>query len=623
MTLGLDADAGGILRRLLTYVRPYRYVIVPAAVAVICYALITAAMPLLLEDFFEQLRERAEAELLDTESFLGALRLPLAIVVLFALRGTMDFLTVYGLSYVGRSAIRDLRTDLFRRYLYLPATFYDRNATGDLISRLTFNTEQVAEALSSAVVVLARDVLLVVFMIAVMLYFSVELTLILAVVGPLLAILLGAMSRAFRRYSTRIQTSMGDVTRIAGQALSGQRVVKIFSGQEYETRRFDEINRRNFKLHLRLVATRAFGDALTQLIVVIGVAVIFFLVLSGWIEPSAEAADAAIFDSPELLGFITALAILLTALKRLIGTNVALQRGIAAAASLFAILDEAAEPADERAAEAAGAGGAAGRAAAGGAAAAAGTAEAMRVRGEIEFDGVGFRYAEGHESVLGDLSFHVEPGQTLAIVGQSGSGKSTLVGLLPRFYDVTSGTIRLDGRDIRDYPLAALRRQFGFVSQDVVLFDDTIAGNIAYGSLATASREEIEAAAAMAHVSDFAAELPKGLDTPVGERGALLSGGQRQRIAIARAILKDAPVLILDEATSALDSESERQVQSALATLLEGRTALVIAHRLSTVERADRIIVMRDGRIAESGTHAELLAAGGVYASLYRLQFAE
>ena len=626
MTFGLNTEATAVLRRLLGYVRPYRAVVVPAALAIFLYALVTGLVPFFVEGVFDEFRQRALDQAAAAQNWREAIELPLIAVAIFALRGITNFLTISGLAWVGRSAIRDLRADLFRRYLFLPAAWYDRHASGDLISRLTFNTEQVAEALSNAIVILVRDTLLIVVMIGVMWHFSLELTLILAIVGPVVALLLGAMSRAFRRYSTRIQGSMGDVTRIASQALQGQRVVKIFSGQEYEAGRFQEINARNFRLNFRLVATRAFGDGLTQFIVILGVAVIGFFVFSGWLDQDIE--------SPQFTGFITAVGILLTSLKRLVGTNAALQRGIAAADSLFEILDAPVEPgATDRATDLTADGaadGATDRAAAGATAATtdgaaattAGGPAGPRVAGAIEFEAVGFRYGAAQDRALESVSFRIEPGQTLAIVGQSGSGKTTLVNLLPRFYEIGSGAIRLDGRDIRDYPLDLLRRQFSYVGQEIVLFDDTIAGNIAYGALAGAARADIERAAEAAHVSQFAAALPLGLDTPVGEAGSLLSGGQRQRIAIARAILKDAPVLILDEATSALDTESERQVQAALGALMRGRTALIIAHRLSTVEQADRIVVMRAGRVVESGTHRELLAAGGDYASLHRLQFA-
>jgi len=577
-------------RRLLRYVRPYRWIIVPAVTATAIYAAVSGAVPFFMEEVFSDLRSAALDAVGAPESRVNPLRIPLLIAAAFAVRGTMDFLTVYGLSWVGRSAVRDLRAELFGRYLRLPAAFHDRHPTGELISKLTFDTEQVATAISGAVVVIVRDSLLVLVMVTIMLTYNAELTLILAVVGPAVGLLIGAMSRAFRRYSRRIQSSMGDVTRAAGQALSGHRVIKIFAGQEREQQRFDEINGRNFRFNLRLVATRALGDSLTAYVVILGIAGIIFLVFSGWLSQD--------LDSPEFMGFITAVGILLPALKRLVNTNAELQRGIAAAQGLFAVIDEPAE-------------------------ASVGAARLGRATGEIEYRHVSFRYTADAADVLDDVSLRIGAGSTTAFVGRSGSGKSTLVGLLPRFYDVTDGQILLDGHDIMDYRLDDLRRQISFVNQDVVLFDDTIAGNIAYGALADCSREAVERAAEAAYVTEFANDSPLGLDTPVGEKGVLLSGGQRQRIAIARALLKDAPILILDEATSALDTESERSVQAALAHLMQGRTTLVIAHRLSTVERADQIVVMKEGRIAEVGTHSGLLARAGDYAMLYRLQFAD
>jgi subfamily B ATP-binding cassette protein MsbA len=364
--------------------------------------------------------------------------------------------------------------------------------------------------------------------------------------------------------------------------------VKIFAGQAQETAQFEDLNQRNFRLNVRLVGARAAGESLTQFTVAIGVAAVIFV--ASWVLQDLSA--------PMFIGFITAMGILLAPLKRLININAVWQRGVAAAGSLFETLDQPLE-ADT------------------------GSRTIDRARGDVEYRGVSFSYGTGTGPVLKNVDLVAPAGKRIALVGQSGSGKSTLVSLLPRFYDVERGSILLDGVDIREYRLADLRRQISLVSQDIVLFDDSIANNIAYGALADRPREEIERAASAAYVTEFAAQLPQGLDTPVGERGSLLSGGQRQRIAIARALLKDAPVLVLDEATSSLDSESERRIQDALGRLMQGRTTLIIAHRLSTVESADLIVVMREGEIVESGTHAALLAAGGYYSTLHRMQFAQ
>jgi subfamily B ATP-binding cassette protein MsbA len=425
-------------------------------------------------------------------------------------------------------------------------------------------------------------------LIGAMIYFSPILTALVAVTVPVIGILVGIMSRAFRRYSTRIQASMGDATRVTEEALAGQLIVKVFDGQEYERGQFDVINRRNYKSNLKLVATRAAGDALTQYTLAIGLAAIV------WVAFSEQL--AADLDAPVFMGFLVAMGLLMAPMKRVVNVNAGLQRGIAAGESLFEILDEPTEQDT-------------------------GTKTLSRARGDVEFRNVSFTYDSSKGRVLNDVSFRSPSGSTTAIVGRSGSGKTTLVGLLPRIYDIEGGSVLLDGTDLREYRLKDLRRQISLVSQDVVLFNDSIANNIAYGGLASASREAIEHAAELAHVTEFAAGLPEGLATNVGQRGILLSGGQRQRIAIARALLKDAPVLILDEATSALDTESERRIQGALATLMQGRTTLVIAHRLSTVEGADRIIVLKDGAVIEQGTHDELLALDGHYSGLHRMQF--
>ncbi len=582
MAIDMNSEVVGVYRRLLRYLRPHKRVIIAALLASVAYAGANGAVPLLMAAITERLQGEDVAG--------GAFGIPLLILLVFAVRGSMDFLSVVGLSWVGRSVIRDMRQELFSHYLNLPVTFFDTSTSGNLISKLTYNTEQVADAISSAIVTVAKDTLTILLMIFMMIYYSAKLTLLVAVIAPIIAVMVDYMSKAFRRYGTRIQNSMGDVTRVTEQSLHGQKIVKVFDGHDYEQRQFDGINRKNFRLNVRLVATRAAGDFLTQFTVAFGCAAVIFLAFSEWVAQDLSVS--------EFMAFITAMAMLLPPLKRLTNINVAVQRGIAAGQSVFQILDEPAEVDT-------------------------GTRSLERARGDVEYRDVSFSYDPRKGGVLRNVSFRVPAGQTCAVVGRSGSGKSTLVSLLPRFYDVSDGLILLDGEDIRDYRLQDLRRQIALVSQDVVLFDDTIANNIAYGALATHSREEIESVAEAAYVAEFAAELPDGLDTHVGERGVLLSGGQRQRIAIARALLKNAPVLILDEATSALDTESERRVQGALGRLMQGRTTLVIAHRLSTVENADRIIVMHDGEIIEAGTHAELLARDGHYSVLRRLQFAE
>jgi subfamily B ATP-binding cassette protein MsbA len=513
--------------------------------------------------------------------------MPLAIMVLFIVRGVVAFLSAYWLGWIGRHVIKVLRGQAFAKFLVLPTRFFDVTSAGELLSKLTYNVEQVAEATSNVVTVLVRDTLTVICLLAYMLYLSPFLTLILAVTGPLMGFVIRFLSTLFRRHSTRIQESMGDVTKITGEALQSHRIVKIFAGQDYETCRFEEVNEKNRRLNLRLIVSRAGGDALTNLVIAIGVAGVMYFVLHEAVRP---------VDESDLVGFITAMVFLLRPIRQLTNVNVSIQRGIAAGSSIFQLLDESAEQDT-------------------------GNHEVTRVTGKVEFRKVSFAYTDRKGPVLNDIELSIPPGQTLAIVGRSGSGKSTLVSLLPRFYEPESGQILIDDRPLTDYRLVSLRNQISLVSQEVVLFNESIANNIAYGGLCAATREQIAKAAHAAHVDEFAEQLPDGLDTQVGDRGILLSGGQRQRIAIARALLKNAPILILDEATSALDTESERHIQQALQELMTNRTTFVIAHRLSTVESADRIIVMADGRIVESGTHHELIAGEGHYANLYRMQF--
>ena len=459
-----------------------------------------------------------------------------------------------------------------------------------MISRVTYNTEQVAEAATKALIGVSRDVMTVFALFVVMLIQSWRLTLSLLLLLPVIAVIGFVISRHFRQISTNIQNSMGDVTHITEEAVNGHQVVKVFGGQKHESDKFHGINESNRRLHLRLVGTQLLSSSLVQLAA--GVALVVLLVVAAS-ELMGDTVTAGIFMS-----VLAALAATIPPLKRLTKMHVTIERGVAAAESIFRVVDTPGEPDS-------------------------GSYEPDRVRGEILFENVSFSYPDASDSALIDLDLHIPAGKVTALVGRSGSGKSTIVKLLPRFYQPSSGRILIDGVDVRDFRLAALRSRVALVSQDVVLFNDTIGRNIAYGGLADATREQIEDAARTAHAMEFIERLPLGLDTPIGEDGSLLSGGQRQRIAIARAVLKDAPILILDEATSALDAESEQAVQDALEVLMENRTTLVIAHRLSTVQKADQVVVLDQGRTVESGSHAELLERDdGLYRHLHRLQLA-
>jgi len=512
---------------------------------------------------------------------------PAGIIVLFLVRGIGDYLSVYAPGWVGRQVIKAIRGDVFERYLRLPVSFFDTNGVAQLLSRLTYNIELVAEAATNAVTFIIRDTLTIIGLLGYLVYLNWKLTVFALAVAPLIIGLIRATSTLFRRYSARIQASMGDVTRVAKESLESQRMIKVFNAEAQQAELFEEVNEHNRASFMKLITVKAVSNPVVQMIAAAGLAAVMYMAIRDVLERGLTIG--------EFTSFLTALLLVTAPLRRLVSVVGPLQQGIAAGESVFEVLDSAAEDPG-------------------------GDVALDRARGEIEFREVTFTYDADKGEVLTDIRVRVAPGETVAIVGRSGSGKSTLVSLLPRFHDPDSGVVLLDGVDIREYRLPDLRNQLALVSQDVMLVDDSIRNNIAF-SAPGASADDVERAARAAHVLEFADELPDGLDTVIGERGALLSGGQRQRVAIARAILKDAPVLILDEATSALDAESEHLVQTALASLLEGRTTLVIAHRLTTIERADRIVVMDAGRIVESGTHAELLAAGGVYAALHRMQF--
>ncbi len=516
--------------------------------------------------------------------------MPVAFVAIFIARGISGFATEASLGYIGRSVISSLRRDVFRKFLTLPTRFFEERSMGPLLSRMTYNVEMVAESVTSVVTIAIRDVLTVMAAFGVMLLQSPKLTLFVAILFPLVASLVRVLGVAFRRYSNRIQDSVGEVTQVTEEIVTGNRVVRIFGGYEYEKDRLDEVDERNKKQNLKLIRVRSMGVAVTQTIFGFGVAGVIYM--------AGRESIAGNLSPGQFISFFSAMMLMLQPVRRITNVNATLQRGVAAADSLFGVMDEDDEVDT-------------------------GSIDAGRVNGDVEFRNVCFAYGDEAGAVLDGISVSVKAGESLAIVGHSGSGKSTLVSLLPRFYDADSGDILLDGTSIGDYTLKSLRDNISLVSQDVVLFNDTIANNLAYGELRQHSEEELLKAAEAARVLDFTKDLPDGLDTMVGDRGVLLSGGQRQRIAIGRALLKDSPVLILDEATSSLDTKSERRIQAALSELMKNRTTLVIAHRLSTVEGADRIIVLDSGRVVESGTHQQLLDRDGQYAALYRMQFTE
>ncbi|MCK4587634.1 MAG: lipid A export permease/ATP-binding protein MsbA [Gammaproteobacteria bacterium] len=524
--------------------------------------------------------------------------LPFGLLLIVIIRGLAGFISSYGMAHVGRNIIRDMRRQMFSQFMHLPTDYYDRNSSGQLTSKIIYDVEKVAQAATKAVTIVVRDTFTIIGLMFMMFYTSWKLAMVFLFLAPVITLLVVAVSKRFRRISKRIQASMGNVTQKSQETTEGHRVIKMFGGEDYEEKHFSRINENNRQQNMKLMATKAVSVPVSQLLGACGLAVILYF------ATSPEMLDALTVGT--FVAFLTASMLLLAPMKRLTMVQATVQQGIAAAQSVFQLLDESTERNT-------------------------GTKEAKRAKGHIEFKNVTFSYdsAEDKEKgkakgvVLRNINFTAEAGETVALVGRSGSGKSTLASLLPRLYDVTEGEILLDGIPVQELTLENLREQIALVSQDITLFNDTITKNIAYGALAEMNEEDIIRAAEAAHALEFIRELPEGFDTVVGDKGVLLSGGQRQRIAIARALLKNAPLLILDEATSALDTESERYIQEALASLMKHCTTLVIAHRLSTVEDADKILVIHDGCIIESGNHKELLAANGKYAALYKVQFTD
>jgi len=565
--------------RLLRYVVPYWKVFVLAIVSIMVLAATEPAIPALMKPLLDGSFIKKDP---------ATIRLmPVLLILLFLVRGVSNYLSSVALAWVSGRVIKDLRTQMFGRLLTLPSRFFDSNPTGTLISKITFNVEQVAAAASDSLLILVRDTLSVIGLLALMAWINWKLSVIFFVVVPAIGIVVKLVSGRLRRLSTFLQQSMGDMTNIIEEAVKGNRVVKLFGGQDYENSRFDAVANRVRHMNLKITATSAANVPAVQLIAVIALAIMIY------IASSQTLGDG--FTVGSFISFFGAMGLLFSPIKRLTKVNEQLQRGMAASQTIFELLGQAPEPES-------------------------GSRHLPAIRGALSFRHVSLQYDSGNIAALDDINLDIEPGETVALVGKSGSGKSSLAALVPRFYQPTGGQILLDGIDLQEVNLTDLRAGIALVNQDIVLFNDTIAANIAYGSMRDASLADISAAAEAAHAMEFIRNLPAGMETLIGENGARLSGGQRQRLAIARALLKDAPILILDEATSALDSESERHVHSALGTLMQGRTSLIIAHRLSTIEHADRIVVLDNGRIVESGPHRELLDRGGAYWLLYNSQ---
>lgn len=579
-TSGTANSALLVYQRLWAYTKRYLWMFLLGVVGVS----VDASMQAAFIKFMEPLIDRV---FVGKDSQYG-LWLAGIILVIAITRMVGNFAGVYGMEWVGRKVVADLRQELFNQYVSLPAAYFDRNSSGQLISKLAYNSEQVANAATRSVIAAFRDIMLVIMLLAVMLTANMMLSLVMLLLVPMIGLLVTVISRRFRKISHRIQDSMGDVSHVTEEAVVGQQVVKVFQGQDAEKQRFGSVNEKTRRLHMRMVATRLASSSMVQLAA--GLALVLLMVVAtrpNMLNEISAGTFTVVFWA--MIGTIPPL-------KRLTTVQAQIQKGIAAAESIFAVLDTEVEIDTGR-------------------------YSIDRVQGAIEFRNVSFRYDSSEKAVLENVSFTVPAGSVTALVGHSGSGKTTLAGLLPRFYPYSEGHVLLDGRELSDYRLENLRSQIALVSQDIILFNDTVAGNIAYGALEGASRAAIEKAARDAHAMEFIEQLPEQLDTMVGERGMLLSGGQRQRIAIARALLKDAPILILDEATSALDSKSEKAIQEALSEVMKHRTTLVIAHRLSTIENADQIIVLEKGRVIESGTHDDLLHRGKAYARLYQAQF--
>ncbi|MBF4433314.1 MULTISPECIES: lipid A ABC transporter ATP-binding protein/permease MsbA [unclassified Vibrio] len=582
MSLNTDETTWQTFKRLWTYIRLYKSGLAVAVVALIINAVSDTYMVSLLKPLLDEGFGNAESDFLRV--------LPFIILGMMALRGLSGFVSSYCLSWVSGNVVMLMRRKIFNQFMHMPVSFFDRESTGGLLSRITYDSEQVAGATSRALVSIVREGASIIGLLTLMFWNSWQLSLVLIVVAPVVAMGIGIVSKRFRKISKGMQTTMGDVTSSAEQMLKGHKVVLSYGGQDVERKRFDHVSNQMRQQTMKLVAAQSTADPIIQMIASLALVTVLFLA-------SVDSIRAELTPGTFTVVF-SAMFGLMRPLKALTSVTSDFQRGMAASQTLFELIDLETERDT-------------------------GQFEAEKVRGDVRVQDVTFTYQGKEKPALSHVSFEIPQGKTVALVGRSGSGKSTIASLLTRFYDVDSGAIYLDDHDIRDYKLKNLRTHFALVSQNVHLFNDTIANNIAYAAENEFTREQIEHAAKLAHAMEFINSMPDGLDTMIGENGASLSGGQRQRVAIARALLRDAPVLILDEATSALDTESERAIQSALEELQKNKTVLVIAHRLSTIEEADEILVVDEGEIIERGHHAQLIAQDGAYAQLHRIQFGD
>lgn len=577
--------------RLLGYIKPYIGMFIISIIGFLIFASTSPMLGYVLKYFVDGLAN-PNAVLFPNIPWMADVRLlqavPLLIVIIALWQGIGSFLGNFYLAKVSLGLVHDLRVQLFNNLLTLPNRYFDNHNSGHLISRITYNVTMVTGAATDAVKVIVREGMTVVFLFCTLLWMNWKLTLVMVAILPVIALMVSSTSKKFRKQSKKIQVAMGDVTHVASETIQNYRVVRSFGGERYEQQRFLDSSTSNTEKQLRMIKTNAVYTPSLQLVIYTAMSVLLFLVLL--LRGDSSPGD--------LVAYITLAGLLPKPIRQLSEVSSTIQKGVSGAESIFEQLDEVPENDS-------------------------GTVELAQVSGQLEVRDLTFTYPNSDKPVLENISFTAEKGQMVALVGRSGSGKSTLANLIPRFYEHQHGQILLDGVDIKDFTLTNLRRHMALVTQQVSLFNDTVAKNIAYGDLADASLEEIETAAQAAYAAEFIERMPQGYDTIVGENGVLLSGGQRQRLAIARALLKNAPLLILDEATSALDTESERHIQAALDHAVQGRTTLVIAHRLSTIEKADLILVMDQGRIVERGNHQELLAQNGYYSRLHATQFQE